>query len=301
MADSVKGFGYAVIGSPDIDAWKRFGSDLLGLQVASQTDDRLLLRMDDFAYRIDVRADGPRGVNTFGWDAGGHDELVGLTKKLQDAGFEVSDLGAEVAKERQVRELVRFRDPDGTVDVELFWGLHRVAPPFVSPIGAHFVTKADDGSNMGLGHALQIVSDVETYKRLYLDVFGFRVSDWVQVPGDENLAHFSRCNQRHHSLAFTESGVRPTGVAHLMWEVDDLDALGRIYDAALDSEFPILSTFGKHTNDKMISFYVGGPGGVGIEFGYGGLQVSDEDNWQPSRYDAAHYWGHQRTGNKPPA
>ena len=53
------------------------------------------------------------------------------------------------------------------------------------------------------------------------------------------------------------------------------------------------STFGKHTNDKMTSWYVSSPSGFGIEYGCGGILIDDE-TWLPTRYDEAHYWGHQR-------
>lgn len=299
MTVEVKGLGYAVIGTPDIDEWKRFGSDLLGLQVAEQTPDRLLLRMDDFAYRLDVRAGAPRGVSTLGWDAGNAQSLADIAKTLSSAGYEVEYPGPEVAAEREVSDLIRFRDPDDAIDVEFFWGLRRVVPKFVSPAGATFVTASRQGQNMGFGHVLQLVTAIETHRRLYVDLLGLQISDWID-PGDGTVAWFLRCNPRHHSYAFVTSQAKGPGIAHLMLEVDDLDVLGRIYDNALSGEFPVLSTLGRHTNDKMISFYVGGPGGVGVEFGYGGLQV-DEAVWQPSRYEAAHYWGHRRTGQTPPA
>ena len=79
-----------------------------------------------------------------------------------------------------------------------------------------------------------------------------------------------------------------------MLEVDDLDVIGRNYDKVLAGAAPILSTFGKHTNDKMISFYVRSPSGFGIEYGTDGVVIDDE-TWLPTRYEVAHYWGHERT------
>lgn len=78
-----------------------------------------------------------------------------------------------------------------------------------------------------------------------------------------------------------------------MFEVDDLDIVGRAYDRVVAGEYPLYSSLGKHTNDKMVSFYVGSPSRFGIEYGVGGIQIDDEV-WRPTRYDAAHFWGHQR-------
>lgn len=77
-----------------------------------------------------------------------------------------------------------------------------------------------------------------------------------------------------------------------MLEVTDLDAVGRAYDKVLDGEAPLITTFGKHTNDDMLSFYVRTPSGFGLEYGTGGTLV--DDTWRPTRYSDAHYWGHRR-------
>ena len=55
-----------------------------------------------------------------------------------------------------------------------------------------------------------------------------------------------------------------------MVEVDSLDAVGRALDQVEARGFPVSSTLGRHTNDKMISFYVRAPGGFDIEYGTDG-------------------------------
>ena len=55
MGATVKALGHIVAETTDLDAWSDFATDLLGLQVAERTEDRLLLRMDEYTWRIDVR------------------------------------------------------------------------------------------------------------------------------------------------------------------------------------------------------------------------------------------------------
>jgi 3,4-dihydroxy-9,10-secoandrosta-1,3,5(10)-triene-9,17-dione 4,5-dioxygenase len=55
------------------------------------------------------------------------------------------------------------------------------------------------------------------------------------------------------------------------------------------------ATLGKHTNDKMISFYVETPSRTQIEYGTGGILI-DDDTWIPTQYPSPHYWGHDREG-----
>ncbi|MGW1023907.1 VOC family protein [Streptomyces sp. NPDC002577] len=287
MNASVKALGYAVIAATDLDAWYDFGVELLGLHCAERSEERLLLRMDEYAYRLDVRRSDHDGIDVLGWDVGSEAALEELSKRLADTGFAVDRLGAEEAAQRRVSGLVRFRDPDDGFDIELFWGLANTIERFVSPTGARFVA-----GNLGLGHVFQRVRDKAAYRRLFGDILGFRLSDHIDMePGV--TGDFLRCNSRHHSFAVVDNLQRPAGIGHLMLEVDDLDIIGRAYDRVLGGAAPLLSTFGKHTNDKMLSFYVRTPSGFGIEYGTGGILV-DEETWLPTRYDVAHYWGHQR-------
>ena len=55
---SITGLGYLGIGVKDLDAWESFATQILGLQSAGRTDDgRLLLRMDENAYRLALHRD----------------------------------------------------------------------------------------------------------------------------------------------------------------------------------------------------------------------------------------------------
>jgi 2,3-dihydroxybiphenyl 1,2-dioxygenase len=286
MTATVVALGYVIVDTTDLDRWERFAAGLLGVQVAERTPDRLLLRVDEKSYRLDVRrADEDRCV-VVGWETRGPDELAELAAAVEKAGYEVQYGTAAEADARKVSGLARFTDPEG-LTLELFYGLKKDRERFVSPTGARFVT-----GDAGLGHVFQIVRDTEAYWHLYHDVLGFRLSDTVDfAPG--RAGTFLHCNPRHHSFAYAPIPVRP-GVGHLMLEVDDLDLVGRAWDKVLDGAAPIASTFGKHSNDEMISFYVQTPSRFQLEYGYGGL-VIDPATHRPSRLDTSNFWGHKRT------
>ena len=69
--------------------------------------------------------------------------------------------------------------------------------------------------------------------------------------------------------------------------------MGRAYDLTLAGGAPLSSTFGKHSNDEMLSFYVTTPSGFQLEFGTAGV-IIDDNTWTPARYDVASFWGHSR-------
>lgn len=284
----VRSLGYVVVETTDLDKWVDFAT-LLGLQISEQSEDHLLLRMDHKAYRFRIEKGQTDRLTTYGWEVGGAADLEELSGRLTAAGYAVKQLSRDEARARQVTGLATFDDPDGTVAIELFHGLQESLQPFVSPLGARFVT----GSG-GLGHAFQLVEDWEAYRALYFDILGFHLSDHIDADPEGTVElTFLHCNPRHHSFAFAQIPGAPTAVGHIMLEVDDLDPVGRAYDEVLAGAAPLISTLGKHTNDKMVSFYVKSPSVFGIEYGTGGLTV-DCDTWTPTRYNAAHYWGHER-------
>lgn len=63
------------------------------------------------------------------------------------------------------------------------------------------------------------------------------------------------------------------GLGHVIVTTEDVSvALDRAYAMNL----PMMHTLGKHTNDQMVSFYVYSPDKYAFEFGWNGLQVTEE-------------------------
>ena len=101
---------------------------------------------------------------------------------------------------------------------------------------------------------------------------------------------FFGCNPRHHSLAFLPMPT-PSGIVHLMVEVENTDDVGLTLDRAMRRKVPMSATLGRHVNDLMLSFYMKTPGGFDVEFGCEGRQVDDED-WIARESTAVSLWGH---------
>ena len=281
----VRSLGYVVISAGDLDAWETFATELIGLQVAERTPDRLRLRNDRSWYRLDVQRGDAEGVTTLGWEVGGPQELVEFAKILESAGYDVTEESADFARDRGAMGVISFLDPDG-LRVELFYGQKIDRSVFVSPTGARFIT--GDG---GLGHVFQLVNDEEKYRQLYFDLLGFKLSDYIEF--GPIFGVFTHCNPRHHSFAFAAVPNAPKGIGHIMFEVDDIDTVGRAYDKVVkEKAAPLAISFGRHSNDQMMSFYVNSPSGFQIEFGTGGLLI-DDDTWRPWRYDVPNFWGHE--------
>ena len=70
--------------------------------------------------------------------------------------------------------------------------------------------------------------------------------------------------------------------------------MGQCYDIALSKENRIGTTFGRHINDNMTSFYSYSPSDFLFEYGWGGRTI-DVENWKPEEviYGPS-LWGHDR-------
>lgn len=287
----IRGLGYVTVASTDLQRWQRYATDVLGMMVEA-TAERLLLKMDERAYRILVERADRDGFGACGWEVAGKAQFEQAIAELQAADVQVQRGDAAEAAARRVQALARFADPDGNRH-ELFWGPLQDFAPFVSPAGVSgFVT-----SELGMGHAVLPAPAFDRCLDFYERVMGFGLSDLMKVrftpdPAEpEKRIHFLHCNNaRHHSLALFECPV-PSGCVHLMVEVNTLDDVGRAQDRMLAHEVKLSATLGRHVNDEMTSFYMQTPAGFDLEYGCGG-KVMDWAAHTPFESTVVSHWGH---------
>jgi 2,3-dihydroxybiphenyl 1,2-dioxygenase len=296
----IRSLGYIQVQTNDIHRWRAFAFDVLGFAEGSGPDgSALYLRMDERAARIVVVPGETDEVVTIGWEVRDRPGLLRVQETLQSAGVAVKPLSQDEADARRVEEVITFQDPTGAT-VEVFHGAVLDHSPVVTPFGARFVTGAQ-----GMGHVVLPATDPNAAFDFYTDVLGFLSRGAWRVPAPPEHGpvriRFLGINERHHSLAICPStrGGAP-GLIHVMVEVDSLDAVGQALDRVARDGFTLSSTLGRHTNDKMVSFYVRAPGGWDIEFGTDGMRV-DETYYTAEEITADSYWGHRWTGELPVA
>ncbi|WP_328396048.1 biphenyl-2,3-diol 1,2-dioxygenase [Nocardia sp. NBC_00416] len=294
----IKSLGYVEIRTTDIDRWRQFAFEVLGFAEGSGPDENALyLRMDERAARMVVIGGDTDEVVTIGWEVRDHAALARVRAAVSAAGVAVKPLSAEEADARRVEEAITFTDPTGAT-LEVFHGPVLDHSPLVTPFGARFVTGAQ-----GLGHVVLPTMDPGGSFEFYTEVLGFLPRGAFRIPAPPEFGpmriRFLGVNERHHSLALCPAphGGAP-GLVHIMVEVDSLDAVGRALDRVAKDGFAVSSTLGRHTNDKMVSFYVRAPGGWDIEFGTDGMRV-DERHYTAEEITADSYWGHDWSGSEP--
>ena len=300
----IRSLGYLRIEATDMAAWREYGLKVLGMVEGSGADpDALYLRMDDFPARLVISPGSADRLAVTGWEVANAGELAELRSRLDSASVPYKEGTPEELADRRVDELISFDDPSGNTQ-EVFHGVALQHRRVVSPYGHKFVT-----GEQGLGHVVLSTKDDEASLRFYRDVLGFRLRDSMRLPpqlvgrpadGPPAWLRFFGCNPRHHSLAFLPMPT-PSGIVHLMVEVENTDDVGLCLDRAIRRKVPMSATLGRHVNDLMLSFYMKTPGGFDVEFGCEGRQV-DDDNWIARESTAVSLWGHDfSVGARPPS
>jgi 2,3-dihydroxybiphenyl 1,2-dioxygenase len=282
---NIRALSYLGAEVTDLDAWERFGTEFLGTPAAREGNERLRLRMDERAYRFDLRQGAEDRLLWLGWEVSTRSDLHAAVAELRTAGVEVVAGTDDEAKDRGVVELAAFNDPAGNRN-ELFYGQQADFRPLVltRPMSGYLT------GELGMGHAVIGVQNYRECFDFYVDTLGFRVSDTFK-----NFIAFLHCNPRHHSLALVESD-KP-GLRHVMLETITIDDVGLAIDIAQKGGY-LSRTLGRHTNDKAVSFYAETPSKWEIEYGWSGLQVDDEVWIVRQLIGPTSLWGHEPIGDR---
>jgi 2,3-dihydroxybiphenyl 1,2-dioxygenase len=281
----LQSLGYVGIRARNVEDWAAFGTRFLGMQLVDRSRSTLTFRMDDRRQRVVVHADSGEGAAFFGWDVPDARALDVLAARLEIASVRVQRMPNAVADERRVKELLRFNDPVGNV-LEAFYGAEIATDPFRP---GRAISGFRTGP-LGMGHVVMNVERVDQVLPFYQDLLGFRLSDYTLRPFK---AYFLHVNPRHHSFAVIETGTN--SVHHMMVELFMLDDVGQAYDLALGEEGRIATTFGRHSNDFMTSFYAHTPSGFFVEYGWGGRSIDPATHAPVEMTCGPSLWGHDRS------
>ncbi|WP_028920850.1 iron-dependent extradiol dioxygenase HsaC [Pseudonocardia acaciae] len=290
----IRSLGYLRIEATDVAAWREYGLKVLGMvEGRGAVEGALYLRMDDFPARLVIVPGERDALSASGWETANAAELDEVRQALERAGVAFKEGSPAELADRRVDGMISFDDPSGNT-LEVFHGAALEHRRVVSPYGHRFVT-----GEQGLGHVVLSCQDDEAALRFYRDVLGFRLRDSMRLPpqlvgrpadGPPAWLRFFGCNPRHHSLAFLPMPT-PSGIVHLMVEVENTDDVGLCLDRAIRRKVPMSATLGRHVNDLMLSFYMKTPGGFDVEFGTEGRQV-DDHSWIARESTAVSLWGH---------
>lgn len=280
---------YIVAECSDIEKWRHYGEQILGMSAQEAPGGGLYLKMDERGYRILVIPGDSDCYHASGWAVADQAGFESACQALEGANVVLESADEELKALRKVRDLVIFTDPSGNRH-ELSWGDTGERAPFVSPIGVSgFKT-----GQYGLGHTVLPAPQFDETLALFSKTLGFGMSDEciVQPAPDapEMRIFFMHCNGRHHSLALGEF-PHPAGCIHIMMEAESMSEVGKAYDRMAAHDVKLMATLGEHTNDHMTSFYMQTPSNFPVEYGWGG-KILDPETYETTHTSQISVWGH---------
>jgi 2,3-dihydroxybiphenyl 1,2-dioxygenase len=289
----VNQLGYVGIVTSDPTPWPSYASEVLGQEIAPESDEgNLYLRMDTYHHRLVVQPGEKDDVAFIGWEVPDAATMDGIGAGLEAAGVAVERAATGEADQRRVIDFIHFTDPNNDVRTEIYYGPELLFTPAFMPRRPMSGYVADA---LGLGHVVTYVKDVGDAVRFYGQTLGLKVSDWVFVKPIGFKAAFLHCNQRHHSLALFENPSSPRSVHHVMLEGMTIDDVGTGFDLCHDRGL-VTAQLGRHVNDRAISFYFRNPDSWHFELGWG-LRLIDPETWRVQHYDGMRprggEWGHE--------
>ena len=283
---SVMSLGHLRLRTPQLDAWRTFITDVLGLMIDRGPEaDSLYCRWDDYPYRLVLSPGDEASVSAIGFEVGDDRNLASVVRSLEAAGVAVTPGAHDDAQRRLVSGFASFTDPAGA-PIELFHGPILSHAVLNTPLVSGFVT-----GDLGLGHVVIKVPDLNESIDFYRDRLGFHMRNTWYF-GDMSMA-FLGCNPRHHSLAFGCGLPAPSLLTHFMIEMATIDDVGRAQDRCVDHGIAVVMGLGRHTNDHMISFYCQTPDGFMVEVGCGGLRIDDVATTATYQITKPSFWGHR--------
>lgn len=291
---SISSLAYIVVETANTEGWSTFLQQTVGLACSAfGPSEGLSFRMDNNAWRIHLQPGDTERFLSAGLECAGDRQLDAIVERIVRAGMEAAE-DQTLARARGVDRLVLTADPCGNA-IELVVGRALGYEQFVSPAGVSAFV-ADD---MGLGHVVLPAPDIEAAKAFWLEIIGLGLTDRMsftlsETTGAQRLYFMHADNARHHSVALFEA-PSPSGLVHVMVEAATIDDVGRFIDRCERDKVSVISEFGRHSNDRMLSIYVMTPGNFMMEFGCDGMRI-DWQNWVPTHSLVPDLWGHKFVG-----
>ena len=270
--------GYLGLNVGDLPAWKRFATEIAGMEwVDDGESDRCYLRVDSWHHRLTLHKSDEDDLAYVGWRVCDQAALEEVSERLTKNGIAVRSGSVAEADERRVMGLLKLASPGG-IPTEIFWGPQVEAHKPFYP-GRRMFGKFKTG-DYGLGHIALREDDSSAAFRFYR-LLGFKGNQQykLQLPNGMIVRpYFMHCNDRQHTVQF-DIGPMRRKINHLAIEYTELDDVGLARDIVRRRKIDIALDVGKHANDRAYSFYAANPSGWLWELAWGSRPAPAQDEY----------------------
>ena len=244
---TVSHIGFTV---PDVVATADFYGRVLGLVVQDQLPDGGLRLGWGTGHHVLDLVRGEKGLAHYGFEVRDIDGIDGIRKRLEVAGYKVSELNASyIAAALGQAPGIAVTDPDGTV------------AHFPGAVERQGETGADTGRRpIKFQHTTLAVSDVATMIGFFADTIGFRISDQLE---DGRFA-WLRSDRDHHTLAVVETG-NSGDIDHYSYDLSEWEDFKQWCDRLTDQDVNVTWGPGRHGPGNNLFIFFDDPAGNHIE------------------------------------
>jgi catechol 2,3-dioxygenase-like lactoylglutathione lyase family enzyme len=238
--------GHATFDTPDLEKAIDYYTHVAGFALTARESNRAYFASKIGQLAIELRQAPERGCSKLSLEIAPDADFNDVKRKLASHG-----VSAEFRSDPcpGTPKTLAFQDPKGTT-IELFneWSFlgnnHAVAG--IGPLK--------------LGHVAFVVHDPKPMAEFYMQVLGFRLSDWI---GDFFV--FLRCNSDHHVVNFITG--KNIAMHHIAFELRDASHMHAACDLFGERKIPILwgpvrlgpghnvATFHRNHDDWVVEFY----------------------------------------------
>lgn len=238
---------YVRLGTRDLDAAQAFATEVIGLQVAERTAERLYLKSDARHHSVCYFLGDP-GDQTIAFELKDWQALAPAFEQLKAAGVSCAMGNAEEARDRHVESFLWFLDPTGN-RIDLVVRAHDAGPRYYG---------SRDAGIQGLGHVGLCSTDPVRDEAFWLRHFNAMVSDWI------GPCPLLRVNPRHHQMALFATDHK--GVQHINFQVAEFDDVMRSFYHMQKKGVRVVFGPGRHATSGGIFLYFEGHDGVIFEY-----------------------------------
>lgn len=266
--------GYAI---PDLEAECSFYTDKWGLLKVHEQNGLVYLAAEghDELYVVRLKKAQEKRIDIISFAAETETDVDTLYAKVVAAGCRI------IFEPKALDQFgggygFRFFSPDG-LSFEISSDVRR---------GEARILKKKEAIPVRISHIVLHAPDPKAATRFFIDVLGFRLSDWLG-----EFMSFLRCNQWHHRIAFLPG---PPCLNHVAYDMQDLDEMMRGIAKLKQKDIDIKWGPGRHTAGNNTFSYFITPNGYTVEY-TAELECVDETTWEskvlPPRPDIMDQWG----------
>jgi catechol 2,3-dioxygenase-like lactoylglutathione lyase family enzyme len=237
----VSKIAHASYETPDLDQQTEYYTEILGLTVAAREQDTVYLASTVDHHSVVLRRGGQAQCVRLGFQIAPDADLSAFEKQVAAHGIKTE---RRSNPEPSIADMLVFADPKGTV-MEVF-----KRGDF-----AHQKFQQKGIVPFKLGHVAFHVADVKQVTQFYLDVLGFRESDWMA-----DFFSFLRCGPDHHTINLMQTGSNRH--FHTAFELRDWGHLQTACDYLSIKGYKLLWGPGRHGIGHNLFAYHRAPNGL---------------------------------------